>query len=578
MKTWIILIFFLFALQPLSSQIFLNLDFEYPEFQKQTPKHWNLGGEGYTFHLDSLIKSKGRYSLRVSSGEQITGNSYATCTGNFPVDAARGKRLLIKGKIKTQGIEKGAAMLWCRVDGIDGMLAYENMKEPPVRGDADWTEATIELKVDEQVKNINFGASLVGKGIAWFDDIEAFIDGERYLDTPPILRGPTEQEILWLAEHVRPLKSYDPEYEEDEDLAVLQKMIGDARIVGLGEVTHGSKEIFKMKHRLVRYLRENMGFDTFSIEANMPEAYRLNDYTLRGVVDPAELIRGMYFWTWRTQEVLDMVNWMKAHNDASPKKIRFTGFDMQYYEWSLEVLKKLTGKEAETTISKMEVTLRDIREKRRANRGRYLPDSEEETRMQEYLSELRNWIEAQVEAEKDKAWGMQNVRLIEQYLYYQDFLKRDQYMAENVAWIAQQNPDSKIVLWAHNGHIQESDSRMGQYLDRQFGEDYVSIGFAFHEGAYTAWGANGLATFPAEPSYPGTYEYFFQSIEKPIFLLDLREASREEPAARWIFQNLEFRHTGAVATPDEFQETALYDDFDMIIFINTSSSSKLLGE
>ncbi len=119
-----------------------------------------------------------------------------------------------------------------------------------------------------------------------------------------------------------------------DDLAGLDKIIGDARIVALGEPTHGTREAFQMKHRLLEYLVEKKGFSIFSIEGNMPEAYALNDYIIDGKGDPKELIAGMYFWTWQTQEVLAMVEWMRAWNTSNPPstgkpRLRFTGFDMQ---------------------------------------------------------------------------------------------------------------------------------------------------------------------------------------------------------------------------------------------------------
>src|SRR5678816_609679 len=81
------------------------------------------------------------------------------------------------------------------------------------------------------------------------------------------------------------------------DMQALKPLIGNARIVSLGEATHGTREFFQLKHRMLEFLATEMGFTIFSIEANLPEAYRLNDYVLNGTGDPAELLRGMYFWT-----------------------------------------------------------------------------------------------------------------------------------------------------------------------------------------------------------------------------------------------------------------------------------------
>jgi hypothetical protein len=113
------------------------------------------------------------------------------------------------------------------------------------------------------------------------------------------------------------------------DMQPLKKVIGNARIVSLGEATHGTREFFQLKHRMLEFLATEMGFTIFSIEANMPEAYRLNDFVQTGNGDPAKLIRGMYFWTWDTQEVLDMVRWMREFNKSGKGRVEFTGFDMQ---------------------------------------------------------------------------------------------------------------------------------------------------------------------------------------------------------------------------------------------------------
>ena len=123
------------------------------------------------------------------------------------------------------------------------------------------------------------------------------------------------------------------------DMEPLRKVVGNARIVSLGEATHGSREFFQLKHRMLEFLATRMGFSIFSIEANMPEAYKLNDFVLRGEGDPVKLIKGMYFWTWDTQEVLDMVLWMREFNKSGKGRVEFTGFDMQTPTVALNIVK-----------------------------------------------------------------------------------------------------------------------------------------------------------------------------------------------------------------------------------------------
>ena len=123
------------------------------------------------------------------------------------------------------------------------------------------------------------------------------------------------------------------------DLQPLKRVVGNARIVALGEATHGTREFFQLKHRLLEFLATEMGFTIFSIEANLPEAYRLNDYVLNGVGDPRQLLRGMYFWTWDTEEVLDMILWMRAFNASGRGRVQFTGFDMQTPTVAMEIVR-----------------------------------------------------------------------------------------------------------------------------------------------------------------------------------------------------------------------------------------------
>ena len=119
------------------------------------------------------------------------------------------------------------------------------------------------------------------------------------LATRAVAQADDQTAINWLRRNAIPIQTVEAGH-GFADLQPLDKIVGDARIVALGEATHGTREFFQLKHRLIEYLATQQGFTMFSIEANMPEAYRLNDYVLRGVGDPKRLLKGMYFWTWNT--------------------------------------------------------------------------------------------------------------------------------------------------------------------------------------------------------------------------------------------------------------------------------------
>ena len=138
--------------------------------------------------------------------------------------------------------------------------------------------------------------------------------------------------VEWVKSAAIPFKSAEAGNGFD-DMRPIKVIVRDARIVSLGESTHGTREIFQMKHRMLEYLASECEFTVFGIEASLPDCIAINDYVLHGKGDPERAVAGQGFWTWSTEEVLDLVKWMRAYNE-DPKnsgrpKLKFYGFDMQ---------------------------------------------------------------------------------------------------------------------------------------------------------------------------------------------------------------------------------------------------------
>jgi erythromycin esterase-like protein len=134
-----------------------------------------------------------------------------------------------------------------------------------------------------------------------------------------------------------------------DDLSRFKPMIDDARVVGLGEGTHGSHEHFRAKHRLFEFLVREKGFTVLAMEANVPEASAIDEF-IKGddrapdAPNVESLIRGMGFWIWNTEEVRDLVVWMRSYNrnyrDAPGfQRLRFAGVDMQKGAMSLGIVR-----------------------------------------------------------------------------------------------------------------------------------------------------------------------------------------------------------------------------------------------
>ncbi len=114
------------------------------------------------------------------------------------------------------------------------------------------------------------------------------------------------------------------------DLGAFGKAVEKAQIVGLGEATHGSREIFQLKDRLVRYLVTKQGFRVLAFESNFAQTVAMDRFVRHGVGSAKSALMSQGFWTWQTAEIEQMHNWLRERNQASPKdKVRIVGIDMQ---------------------------------------------------------------------------------------------------------------------------------------------------------------------------------------------------------------------------------------------------------
>ncbi|MET4927310.1 erythromycin esterase family protein, partial [Streptomyces sp. PSRA5] len=163
----------------------------------------------------------------------------------------------------------------------------------------------------------------------------------------------------WLSRNSVPLSGGLTAGAPTADLQPLKEVLDGVRIVGLGESTHGTREFFQLKHRLLEYLVTELGFTTLAMEASASAGPAVDAYVRGGVGDPAQVLTGLGFWTWRTEEVLDMIEWMRAYNDGRPadEQIRFAGIDPQRSGDSLAVLEAFLTSVAPDRLPALHSTL-----------------------------------------------------------------------------------------------------------------------------------------------------------------------------------------------------------------------------
>lgn len=142
---------------------------------------------------------------------------------------------------------------------------------------------------------------------------------------------PTPPEVLSrLASVVVPLATDDPAA-DDGDLVPLLPLLAGRRVVALGEATHGTREFFRLKDRLLRFLVRRAGFTTFALEISPEGAEAVARYVSAGVGDPTAALRRFEFWTWKTEEVLALVEWLRAWNveHGATHPVTFVGINSQ---------------------------------------------------------------------------------------------------------------------------------------------------------------------------------------------------------------------------------------------------------
>ena len=398
----------------------------------------------------------------------------------------------------------------------------------------------------------------------------------------------------WFKSAAMPLDSTNPESGLD-DLRQMESTIGNARIVAMGEATHGTREFFQLKHRMLEFLVEKKGFTVFGIEANWPESLAINDYVLNGAGDAVEALDGLYFWTWNTGEMLDMIQWMRKYN-RDPKhtnKVKFFGFDMQVAHLAVRnaerYLEKVDPGEAKLASTLLAPLSDANRERESANKSKYFWQKTAGM-IESFLGSLERRKKVYVEASSLEEWTLarHNLEIVRQAVEMHsvdrsgNFSPRDQAMAANVKWILEQEgPESKIMLWAHNGHVSTAPlgdgESMGTVLRKTYGEKMVVCGFSFDQGSFQALQrGKGLRQFTVGPAIPGSLDAALAAAGIPLFAVDLRRAPSSGTVADWLNTPQPMRSIGAIyseSAPDAYFVPVTPHSFDVILFVRRTTAA-----
>jgi erythromycin esterase-like protein len=398
------------------------------------------------------------------------------------------------------------------------------------------------------------------------------------------------------------------------DYDPLLAIIGDARFVLLGEASHGTHEFYEARAEITRRLIVEKGFNAVAVEADWPDAYRVNRYVQGFDDDPTALeslsgFRRFPNWMWRNADVLAFIEWLRTHNDGLPsdaRKAGFYGLDLYSLFTSIEAvvgyLDKIDpegAKRARNRYSCFEHFGGDSQSYGMATSYGVAEPCEDQ--VVEQLVELQRRAgeyalrDGRV-AEDEFFSAEQNARLImNAEVYYRSMFRgrhsswnlRDTHMAETfgelVEHLERQGTPAKIVVWEHNSHLgdaratemgERGELNVGQLLRERYGEETRLIGFTTYSGTVTAasdWDE------PAErkqvrPALEGSCEATFHATGTPAFLLDLRNGG---DAAALLRRPMLERAIGVIYRPEterisHYFHARLAEQFDAVIHFDTT--------
>jgi erythromycin esterase len=467
-------------------------------------------------------------------------------------------------------------------------------------GTQEWTRVDRSIRVDSAAHAVVLTAELRGTGKAWFDDLSLTIDGRR-VDAVPVAPPPTAADRDWLARHTSALRTADADGGDDRDLDAFRRIVGDARVVALGEDTHGTSEYFRMKHRLTRYMVEQMGARVFAIEANQLAVEPINRYVHGGAGSVEQVMRGM-FAVWNTQEMKAMIEWMRAHNAAHPTSpVSFVGYDMQDPSLPIDSVRAFLSRRDPALLPLAD---RHYAAYREAWRARSYPQGTDSTRRSWRAGAEAMWEAATrrapawrsaAQTPDDRArveWALQNANVVRQAALAAlsgRLGDRDSAMATNIEWLLERYGSGRVIVWAHNGHVaRDPDPRlgifqgnsMGAYLAATLGESLRVFGLVSYEGTYRATVSATDRTFievQAVPAPLGAVEEALHRIAMTRraghLVADLRLA-RTDRGGAWLLAPRPTRMIGYAAVDFDWEQMVVLPRvFDAVVFSDQATAS-----
>jgi erythromycin esterase-like protein len=421
--------------------------------------------------------------------------------------------------------------------------------------------------------------------------------------------GTRDSVVTALRAEVQPLTGQEKDYNS------LMTQIGDARVVMLGEATHGTHEFYHERMRITQRLIRDKGFSAVVIEGDWPDAYRVNQY-VRGLGRDSSAEQALSSftrfprWMWGNTVVRDLVQWMRQHNTALPptaSRVGFYGMDVYSLPSSSDaVVQQLQGLDA-VAAGRARERYRGLVQFRNNPEQLGLsaltdPNQPQARLAREQFEDLQRSYDAAQNRKDEWFSALQNARVVQNAQEYyrvsysgseSSWNVRDRHMADTLdallTHLSTPGKPAKIVVWAHNSHVgdarqttmgESGEWTVGQLMRQRRPKETFLLGFTTYSGTVMAareWDEPGQVR-QVRPALPGSFAALFHETGVKKFLLPLQGES--ELVLSMGEPRLE-RAIGVVYLPETERQSHYFQarmskQFDAVIHIDNSSAIKPL--